>query len=149
MFYNLPARRKFLRSENTEARNIEHQLHLQAIGHPEIAFAFVRDERIVFQLPATKSLADRVRDLYGAEMLERLLMLVPNESATVRISGLIGEAGVSRQTRAQQLTFRERPRHRQSRAPCGIARRLPHRADEGTISGHVSLSSSSIRVPSM
>ena len=38
LFYNLPARRKFLRSENTEARNIEHQLHLQAIGHPEIAF---------------------------------------------------------------------------------------------------------------
>ena len=46
LFYNLPARRKFLRSENTESRNIEHQLHLQAIGHPEIAFSFVRDERI-------------------------------------------------------------------------------------------------------
>src|SRR4029077_13242345 len=73
LFYNLPARRKFLRSENTEARNIEHQLHLQAIGHPEIAFAFVRDERIIFQLPAAKSLIDRVRDLYGAEMLARLL----------------------------------------------------------------------------
>ncbi len=105
LFYNLPARRKFLRSENTEARNIEHQLHLQAIGHPEIAFAFVRDERIVFQLPATKSLADRVRDLYGAEMLARLLTVAPEESATVRISGLIGEAGVSRQNRSQQLTF--------------------------------------------
>jgi len=105
LFYNLPARRKFLRSENTEARNIEHQLHLQAIGHPEIAFAFVRDERIIFQLPAAKSLIDRVRDLYGAEMLARLLTVVPDENATVRISGLIGEAGVSRQTRAQQLTF--------------------------------------------
>jgi DNA mismatch repair protein MutL len=105
LFYNLPARRKFLRSENTEARNIEHQLHLQAIGHPEIAFAFVRDERIVFQLPATTSLADRVRDLYGAEMLARLLTVVTDESAAVRISGLIGKAGVSRQTRAQQLTF--------------------------------------------
>src|SRR5256885_1942574 len=48
IFYNLPARRKFLRSENTESRNLEHQLHLQATGHPEIAFAFVRDERVIF-----------------------------------------------------------------------------------------------------
>jgi DNA mismatch repair protein MutL len=106
LFYNLPARRKFLRSENTESRNIEHQLHLQAIGHPEISFAFVRDERIVFQLPAAKSLADRIRDLYGAELLEHLLEIeMPDENAAIKISGLIGEAGVSRQTRAQQLTF--------------------------------------------
>ncbi|PYI69968.1 MAG: DNA mismatch repair protein MutL, partial [Verrucomicrobia bacterium] len=52
LFYNLPARRKFLRSENTESRNIEHQVHLQAIGHPEIGFSLMRDDRIVFQLPA-------------------------------------------------------------------------------------------------
>src|SRR5689334_2638100 len=59
IFYNLPARRKFLRSENTETRNIEHQLHLQAIGHPNIAFTFVRDERVIFQLPAVVTLLDR------------------------------------------------------------------------------------------
>src|SRR5881398_3517023 len=65
IFYNLPARRKFLRSENTESRNIEHQLQLQAIGHPEIAFTFVRDDRIVFQLPPASQLIDRLRDLFG------------------------------------------------------------------------------------
>src|SRR5436853_4863993 len=59
LFYNLPARRKFLRSENTESRNIEHQIHLQAIGHPDIAFMFGRDDRVVFQLPATDSLTAR------------------------------------------------------------------------------------------
>src|SRR6186713_1316830 len=73
LFYNLPARRKFLRSENTESRNIEHQLHLQATGHPEIAFAFVRDERVVFQLPRAATLLDRIRDLHGKEVVERLL----------------------------------------------------------------------------
>src|SRR2546430_13052699 len=46
LFYNLPARRKFLRSESTESRNIEHQLHLQAIGHPQIAFSLLRDDRM-------------------------------------------------------------------------------------------------------
>src|SRR5258707_2112681 len=67
LFYNLPARRKFLRSENTESRNIEHQLHLQAIGHPEIAFTFARDDRLVFQLPVTAYLIERIRDLYGTQ----------------------------------------------------------------------------------
>jgi DNA mismatch repair protein MutL len=105
LFYNLPARRKFLRSENTESRNIEHQLHLQAIGHSQIAFTFARDDRMVFQLPAAATLHDRIRDLYGAELLERLLQIESASSSKIRISGLIGQAGLSRQTRAQQLTF--------------------------------------------
>src|ERR1043165_4868172 len=101
LFYNLPARRKFLRTENTESRNIEHQLHLQAIGHPEIAFAFVRDDRVVFQLPAVASLLDRIRDLHGKELIDRLLPVEESKNAAIRIRGLIGQAGVSRQTRAQ------------------------------------------------
>ena len=105
LFYNLPARRKFLRSENTESRNIEHQIHLQAIGHPQIAFTLLRDERLVFQLPVTATLSDRIRDLYGAELLERLIQLTGNDSRKIQIRGLIGQAGLSRQTRAQQLIF--------------------------------------------
>lgn len=106
IFYNLPARRKFLRSENTESRNIEHQLHLQATGHPRIAFAFVRDDRIAFQLPAATTLLERIRDLHGNELVERLLPVEePSASARIRIRGLIGQAGVSRQSRAQQLVF--------------------------------------------
>jgi len=69
LFYNLPARRKFLRSENTESRNIEHQVHLQAIGHPQIGFSLLRDDRMLFQLPAAVTLGDRIRDLYGIELL--------------------------------------------------------------------------------
>jgi len=105
IFYNLPARRKFLRSENTESRNLEHQLHLQATGHPGIAFAFVRDERVVFQLPPAPSLLDRIRDLHGKELVDRLLAVEERSDAAIQIRGLIGRAGVSRQTRAQQLVF--------------------------------------------
>ena len=105
LFFNLPARRKFLRSENTESRNVEHQLHLQAIGHPEIAFTFVREERIVFQLPPTAELIDRLRDLYGQALVERLLPVNESSSAQVRVKGFVGRAGVSRQSRDQQLLF--------------------------------------------
>jgi len=106
LFYNLPARRKFLRSENTESRNIEHQLYLQATGHPRVAFAFVRDDRVSFQVPATDSLRERIRDLHGSELVARLLEVQPPGSqSAVDISGLIGQAGLSRQTRAQQIVF--------------------------------------------
>src|SRR5438128_12192020 len=53
LFYNVPARRKFLRSENTEGRNTEHQVQLQAIGHDQIAFKFTRDDRVTSALSAT------------------------------------------------------------------------------------------------
>jgi DNA mismatch repair protein MutL len=105
LFYNLPARRKFLRSESTESRNIEHQLHLQAIGHPQIAFSLLRDDRMLLQLPATVRLSDRIRDLYGAELLQRLVEVGDSASSKIRISGFIGQAGLSRQTRSQQLVF--------------------------------------------
>jgi DNA mismatch repair protein MutL len=105
LFYNLPARRKFLRSENTESRNIEHQIHLQAIGHPQIGFSLLRDDRMLFQLPAAVTLSDRIRDLYGIKLLERLVEVSGTPSGNVRIGGFIGQAGLSRQTRTQQLVF--------------------------------------------
>src|SRR5437899_1764482 len=105
LFYNLPARRKFLRSENTESRNIEHKIHLQAIGHPQIGFSFIRDDRMLFQLPAAVTLSDRIRDLYGTELLQRLVEVSDAASPKIRISGFIGQAGLSRQTRSQQLVF--------------------------------------------
>jgi DNA mismatch repair protein MutL len=105
LFYNLPARRKFLRSENTESRNIEHQIHLQAIGHSKIGFSLLRDDRMLFQLPATARLGDRIRDLYGIQLLERLVEVHDTTSRGIRIGGFIGQAGLSRQTRVQQLVF--------------------------------------------
>src|SRR5436190_2653843 len=105
LFYNVPARRKFLRAENTESRNIEHQIHLQAIGHPQVAFCLLRDDRMLFQLPSAATLGDRIRDLFGIELLERLVEIDSTSSRNIRIDGYIGQAGLSRQTRTQQLVF--------------------------------------------
>jgi DNA mismatch repair protein MutL len=105
LFYNVPARRKFLRSETTETRNIEHQFFLQALAHPAIGFSLVREEKVALQLPATTSLSDRIRDLYGAEFLSDLLEISEREHGRARVRGWIGRAGVSRQTRAQQFVF--------------------------------------------
>src|SRR5262245_40000735 len=74
LFFNLPARRKFLRTEETESAHIQHYLTLAALAFPEVAFTFQKDGRIVWQLPATDlgadgksrsgALRDRLRALY-------------------------------------------------------------------------------------
>ena len=140
LFYNLPARRKFLRSENTESRNIEHQIHLQAIGHPQIGFSLLRDDRMLFQLPAAATLGDRIRDLYGMELLERLVEINDTPSRNIRISGFIGQAGLSRQTRAQQLIFVNGRAIESVLLTCGYPRGLSYRADERPVSGYLSFS---------
>ena len=83
LFYNLPARRKFLRTENTESSHVEHQLHLQAIGHPhDRLHAFVNDERVVYQLPPA---ANHLRERESATSAARRS---PRKCSTCRSSRL-------------------------------------------------------------
>jgi DNA mismatch repair protein MutL len=105
LFFNLPARRKFLRTEQTESSHVETALQLQAIGHPNVGFVLLNDERLVFQLPPGQSLRERLRDLVGAALVSELLEVPDEEFGGVRIRGFVGKAGVSRSTRQQQIVF--------------------------------------------
>lgn len=105
LFFNLPARRKFLRTENTEAHHVEHQMHLQAIGHPKVGFTLVQDDRVTYQLPGTRTLLDRIRDLCGGTLAQELLEIPSFQRDDLRIEGYIGRAGLSRSSRQQQLVF--------------------------------------------
>jgi len=77
LFFNLPARRKFLRSEETEYSHIHHYLTMAALAHPAVAFTLIKDSRLVWQLPAIISdgqpasrlsaLRDRMRAIYGSD----------------------------------------------------------------------------------
>lgn len=105
LFYNLPARRKFLRTENTESSHVQHQLMLQAVGHPGVGFVLVEDGRTVWQLPPAAGLLDRVRDLAGADLAAQMIELARCDRAGITVSGLICKPGVSRATRAGQIVF--------------------------------------------
>jgi DNA mismatch repair protein MutL len=105
LFFNLPARRKFLRTEQTESSHVESVLQLQAIGHPEVGFVLLNDERLVFQLPPGQSLRERLRDLVGTALVNELLNIPSEEFGSIRIGGFVGKAGVSRSTRQQQIVF--------------------------------------------
>lgn len=129
LFFNLPARRKFLRAEDTEAAHIQHYLTLAALAHPDVAFTFLKDGRTVWQLPAVKSDADqivplreRMRQLSGTlpqlvavsateTLAEKYIDDSPGEPAignpqpAIHLWGLIGAPGVSRSTREEQHVF--------------------------------------------
>lgn len=105
LFYNVPARRKFLRSEATEYAHVEQQFRLHAIAHPGTAFTLVRDEQLVFHLPATRNLLERIAGLVGSDLAGRLIELPSTEKNGVRVRGYIGGPGLSRSTRQAQFTF--------------------------------------------
>jgi DNA mismatch repair protein MutL len=100
LFFNLPARRKFLRSEPTETAHIEHIVTLCALAHPDVAFKFVVDERERFNLAPAGKLADRLRELYGNQLVEQLVPLAGDD-----ITGFVGKPGISRSDRRQQHVF--------------------------------------------
>ena len=106
LFFNVPARRKFLRSEETEYGHIYHYLTVAALAHPQVGFSFVRDGRLIWQLPPSKDLRERLRALLGSET--ELLPLDSTSNAMerpTRLWGFIGKPGVSRGTRENQYLF--------------------------------------------
>ncbi len=129
LFFNLPARRKFLRAEETEAAHIQHYISLAALAHPEVAFTFVKDGRTIWQLSSIKNddapiaaLRERMRQLSGTlpslievEVSEQLperftsdatdQLETSNSKLQVRLWGLIGAPGVARSTREDQHLF--------------------------------------------
>ena len=105
IFFNVPARRKFLRGEQTEAANLLQQIEILAVAHPEIAFTCIRDDREVFRLAATEDLAVRLRDLHGEAFLKKLLPVPPVDQGGVRVHGWIAKPGEGRGDRTLQMTF--------------------------------------------
>lgn len=104
LFFNLPARRKFLRTPPTELAHINHIVTLHALAHPKVSFWLKQDDHIVFDIAPCHSLLDRIRELFGAQLTQELLP-VDHRSMGVFVSGFVGKPGISRGDRSQQHTF--------------------------------------------
>lgn len=105
LFFNVPARRKFLRTENTEFAHVEQQLRLHAIANPQVAFTLTHNGELVLHLPATRDMLERIRGLVGDELASRLLKVEEQTIRGVKVSGYIGGPGMSRSNRQMQSTF--------------------------------------------
>lgn len=103
LFYNVPARRKFLRSDLTEFRHISDTMLRFAIGHPDIRFVFYDDDTLVYDVhPA--DLRTRLLQLLGERFAESLLP-AQAESELVKVHGFIGQPSFAQKTKAEQFLF--------------------------------------------
>jgi len=105
LFFNMPARRKFMRAESTEAAHVEHQLRLHALAAPWVRFRLRRDDREVFDLPAAAKAVERVRHLLGNEMARELIALPLTQGNGISVEGFVLPASHARKGRRHQFVF--------------------------------------------
>lgn len=104
LFFNVPARRKFLRTAQTEFTHIRQAFLLEALANVGVAFVLRADDADVYRLPAAASLLDRIRDLYGEDVARHLRPLRFG-NGVVEIGGYAGAPPFSRLDRELQLIF--------------------------------------------
>ena len=103
LFFNVPARRKFLKTPQTELTNITTELERIALVHADIAFTFTHNGATLMNLPPA-SHKQRIAAVFGARLAERLLP-IEVETSIVTISGFVGTPESARRRGAQQFFF--------------------------------------------
>ena len=104
LFFNLPARKKFLKSAATEEHHIEEMMIMLAIAHPETGFRLQIDNRIAFNTPASGNQEFRLRELFGKSFTDKMLFFEHTENG-LHISGCVGTPGFTRPSRRDQRIF--------------------------------------------
>lgn len=103
LFFNVPARRRFLKSNQTELNNIITEFERIALAHPEIRFSLKSDDNIIYELPKS-SLLQRIADIFGKKMNHQLLP-VNVETSLVKVNGFVGTPESSKKKGAKQFFF--------------------------------------------
>jgi DNA mismatch repair protein MutL len=104
LFYNLPARRKFLRSEPTESAHLRQTLLLAGLARPDVGFTLAVDDQPVQRWLPNEDLRQRLVSVFGADWMELTVPLAA-ESGELKLHGFIGKPGVSRAARGEELFF--------------------------------------------
>ena len=104
LFNSVPARRKFLKTDQTEAAHIIHGVRLYALACPRTAFTLIEDGRVIFRSPECRTLGERVAEIFGRQTAESLVAIEAEEPG-LRLSGLIGRPGVGRGSRHEMVIF--------------------------------------------
>jgi DNA mismatch repair protein MutL len=104
LFYNVPARRKFLKSDNVEFKHIVEEFTRVALTRPDVAFTLSHNGRDVFVLKPAKSLKFRVLDLLGSNVADDIVD-ISAETSLVRVSGFVGRPDTAKKTLGNQYLF--------------------------------------------
>ena len=103
LFFNIPARRNFLKSNQVELRHITDEFHRVALAHPSVSFNFYNNGGELFNLPAA-SYRKRIVHIFGSKFNEKLVP-VKEETQVVKIEGFICKPEFSKKSRGEQFFF--------------------------------------------
>lgn len=103
LFFNIPARRNFLKSDQVEYRHITDEFHRVALAHPQIAFQYYNNGSEVFVLPAN-DFRKRIVHIFGRKANEKLVP-VAEDTQVVRISGFVQKPEFAKKSRGEQFFF--------------------------------------------
>ena len=104
LFYNVPARRKFLKSDNVEFKHIVEEFTKVALTRPEIGFSLSHNGKDIFVLKPAKSLKYRIMDLLGASVTGDVVD-VSADTSVVRLRGFVGRPDTAKKTLGNQFFF--------------------------------------------
>ncbi|MBN1820464.1 MAG: DNA mismatch repair endonuclease MutL [Prolixibacteraceae bacterium] len=103
LFFNVPARRKFLKSNSTELKHILYEFQRVALPNPDISFSLYHNNLALYELPATNQLK-RILGLFGKNIGQSLVP-VKSETSIIKITGFIGQPRFARKTLGEQFFF--------------------------------------------
>ena len=104
LFFNTPVRFKFLKQDSTEFRYIKELVQKMALANPNISFKLISNEKIVFLTRGSGKIEDIIYTLYGKEANENLIK-VNYEEYNIKITGIIGNTLMARESRKDQIIF--------------------------------------------
>ena len=103
LFYNVPARRKFLKKDNIEFRHIIDEFHRVALAHEQIEFSLYHNDEEIFKLRKA-NLSQRIVDIFGRK-LQPLLVPVKEDLGWVKLDGFVAKPEGAKKTRGEQFFF--------------------------------------------
>jgi DNA mismatch repair ATPase MutL len=103
LFFNVPARRRFLKANATELRHIVNEFQRIALANPDVSFSLTHNEQLLFHLPKGK-LLQRINDVIGKQSSAQMVP-VETETSLVNIHGFVGKPQIARKTMGDQFFF--------------------------------------------
>ncbi len=104
LFYNIPARRKFLKTNTTELKHIVVEFQRIVLTHPGIAFTLRHNETDVYQLPAVSNLRQRIVNVFGKAINPHLIP-IQTDTSVVNVHGFVGKPEFAKKTFGEQFFF--------------------------------------------
>lgn len=105
LFYNVPARYKFLKKDQGEVQAITRIVTEEALAAPEIAFTLTSNDKLLVQTPGNNDLLSTVQALFGSEVADNLVKINSDDNYNVRCHGYISKANLNRKSRRMEYFF--------------------------------------------